>query len=82
MIILGIILGVVFLLLAFKAGIAVKNHRIVTLTDTYTPNHARSDVQQTQDDVMQLKNEIAASGTIKREYLGNGDVKLIIKIVK
>jgi len=79
MVFFGIIVG-------FISGVCVcmyiRDSRIITLTDTYTPNQKRSNAQQTQDDVMQLKNEIANSGVIKRTYIGDDKVKLTIKVIK
>ena len=64
---MNIIIIIISLATGIFIGLWLKEVRTHTITDTYTPNRSRSDLQQAQDDVMQLKNEIAQAGVIKRE---------------
>jgi len=79
MILLALLAGI---LLGYFACLAnpFKKDKILTLTDTYTPNPNRSANQQANDDVLRLQNEIAKSGAVKRREVGNGHVEVTIKV--
>jgi len=79
---MNIILTIISAVTGILIGLWIRDTQTRIITDTYTPNRSRSDLQQAQDDVMQLKNEIAQAGVIKREELPNGEVKLTIKLIK
>lgn len=61
----------VALLLIVVAGVAFffgrmsKSINVIEVSDVFTPNPARSETQQAQDAIMQLKNEIAKTGALK-----------------
>ena len=54
---------------------------VLELTDTLKPGVKRSNYQVLQDGVMQLKNEIALSGAVKRETLEDGTIRVSIKVL-
>ena len=80
--VLLIIIVVALLLAGALIGIWVSRPQIITLSDIYTPKDGRNPVRQAQDEVMQLQNEIAASGAIKREILPDGKIKVTLKVIK
>jgi len=57
-------------------------YRIITIMDEYVPSKNRTTLQQANDDVMQLKNEIAEKGAVVRQYLEDGRVRITLKAVK
>ena len=54
---------------------------VVELSDTMKANAKRTGKQVLQDGVMQLKNEIAASGAVSQEKLGDGNIRVTLKVV-
>ena len=54
---------------------------VVELSDVLKPGVYRTDRQKLQDGVLQLKNEIAASGAVRQRLLENGDMEVSIKVV-
>ena len=65
----------------FAAGCGHNRARTVELSDVLKANIKRSGRQVLQDGVMQLKNEIAASGAVRQETLENGDIRVTLKVV-
>ena len=54
---------------------------VVELSDVLNTNVRRTPRQVLQDGVMQLKNEIAASGAVTQEKLDDGNIRVSIKVV-
>lgn len=68
--------------IAFYAGRLSAKRKIVELSDVLkTGANTRSDKMIRQDAVMQLKNEIAESGALKCEKLGDGSMRVRIRVV-
>ena len=65
----------------FISGWRMAKSSVVEFSDVLKANAKRSDIQVMQDAIMQLKNEIAESGAIKKEKLENGDIKVSIKVL-
>ena len=76
-VILMVITAVVF----FGLGWGAKRLNVITISDTFKPSTLRSQSQQIQDAVLQLKNELAATGALKREALPDGFEKVSLKVV-
>jgi hypothetical protein len=79
---IAVTLIIVASIFGFIIGIWYNKQQAITVSDRFTPNRKRTDVQIATDAVMQLQNEIANSGALKMEKLPNGDIRVKLKVVK
>jgi hypothetical protein len=72
----------IFGLIAFFIGKTLNKFNIIKISDTFTPDKERSEIQQKQDAVMLLKDEIAKSGALKITPLENGKVEVTLTLIQ
>ena len=76
-----IISSFVSVVIGFLLGLAYKKVNVIEVSDVLNSNVNRSEKQVLGDGLMQLKNEIAATGAVKRETLADGNIKVSLKVV-
>ena len=76
-----IIIVLVMCATSFVIGRMSKMPKIVELSDIFRPSASRTGKNMMKDAVLQLQNEIAESGAVKKEELENGEVVVSIKVV-
>ncbi|MDR0207022.1 MAG: hypothetical protein LBI45_07195 [Bacteroidales bacterium] len=75
LILASLIIGIIF-------GIYIQKGSAIVVTDRFTPNRKRTNKQIAIDGVMQLSNEIAESGALQFSEMSNGDIQVILKVMK
>ena len=76
-----IISSFVSIVIGFLLCLAYKKVNVIEVSDVLNTSVKRSDKQVLQDGLMQLKNEIAATGAVKQEKLADGNIRVSLKVV-